>query len=104
MKQTRTLRIDPTLVWPTVAESPLVWRYTAYLMMVGIMILFYTWSRIDAREMALSLDHARAQSELFRGQNERLMLELATMSSLGSLHARALALDLSGRVTLTEVY
>jgi hypothetical protein len=103
-KNSQTLRMDPAIIWPVVAHSPLVWRFTAYMMVLGLLVLLHTWSRIDARETALALDRARVQAELYRGQNERLMLELATMTSLGSLGARAEALQLSGQAAVVEVY
>ncbi len=103
-KNSQTLRMDPAIIWPVVAHSPLVWRFTAYMMVLGLLVLLHTWSRIDARETALALDRARVQAELYRGQNERLMLELATMTSLGSLGARAEGLRLTGAVDVVEVY
>jgi hypothetical protein len=103
-KNTQTLRMDPAVIWPVVAHSPLVWRFTAYMMLLGLLVLLHTWSRIDARETALALDRARVHAELYRTQNERLLLELATMTSLGSLQARATGLDLAGVATVVEVY
>ena len=103
-KNTQTLRMDPAVIWPVVAHSPLVWRFTAYMMVLGLLVLLHTWSRIDARETALALDRVRVQANLYRTQNERLLLELATMTSLGSLEARALGLELSSVAPVVEVY
>ncbi len=103
-KNTQTLRMDPAIIWPLVAHSPLVWRYTAYMMILGLLVLLHTWSRIDARETALALDRARVQADLVRTQNERLLLELATMTSLGSIGARAASLELSSAASVVEVY
>ncbi len=103
-KNSQTLRMDPAIIWPVVAHSPLVWRFTAYMMVLGLLVLLHTWSRIDARETALALDRARVQADLYRTQNERLMLELATMTSLGSLGTRAASLELSGEARVVEVY
>ncbi|MFH1465535.1 MAG: hypothetical protein ABIO70_14200 [Pseudomonadota bacterium] len=102
-RPTRTIHIDQAILWPAVTNSPLVWRYTAYALLLGLVFLFQTWSRVDARETALALDHARYESELFLAQHERLLLELASLTSLGSLSEQASALELSADVTLVEV-
>ncbi len=103
-KNTQTLSMDPAIIWPVIAHSPLVWRFTAYMMVLGLLVMLHTWSRVDARETALALDRARVQAELYRTQNERLLLELATMTSLGSLDARASGLELNAIATVVEVY
>jgi len=103
-KNSQTLRMDPAIIWPVVAHSPLVWRFTAYMMVLGLLVLLHTWSRIDARETGLALDRARVHADLVRTQNERLVLELATMTSLGSLGARAVGLELTGGASVVEVY
>jgi hypothetical protein len=103
-RTSQTLHIDQAILWPAVAQSPLLWRITAYAMLLGLVVLVHTWSRVDARETSLALDRARVQAELFRSQNERLLLELATMNSLGSLNSRAATLALSHDVDLVEVY
>ncbi len=103
-KNTQTLRMDPAIIWPVVAHSPLVWKFTAYMMMLGVLVMLHTWSRVDARETALALDRVRVQADLYRSQNERLLLELATMTSLGSLGSRAASLELSGGARVVEVY
>ena len=103
-KNSQTLRMDPAIIWPVVAHSPLVWRFTAYMMVLGLLVLLHTWSRIDARETALALDRARVHADLVRTQNERLVLELATMTSLGSLGARAAGLELTDGASVVEVY
>jgi hypothetical protein len=103
-KDAQTLRMDPAIIWPVVAHSPLVWRFTAYMLFLGLLVLLHTWSRIDARETALALDRARVQAELSRTQNERLVLELATMTSLGSLSARATGLEIQNEARVVEVY
>jgi hypothetical protein len=102
-KAPQSIRIDQTILWPTVTHSPLVWRYTAYALLLGLVFLAHTWSRVDARETSLALDRARVLAEASRAQNERLMLELATMTSLGSLHERALGIQLTSGARLVEI-
>lgn len=104
MKRNPTLSMDPAIIWPAVAQSPLVWRFTAYMMVLALLVMLHTWSRVDARETALALDRARVQAQLYRAQNERLVLELATMTSLGSLHGRGTGIELMGEALVVEVY
>ncbi len=104
MKRNQTLSMDPAIIWPVVAQSPLVWRFTAYMMVLALLVMLHTWSRVDARETALALDRARVQAQLFRAQNERLLLEMATMTSLGSLDDRGSAIALLSDAALVEVY
>ncbi len=103
-KNSQTLRMDPAIIWPVLAHSPLVWRFTAYMAVLGLLLMLHTWSRVDARETALALDRVRVQAELSRVRNERLLLELATLTSVGSISARASNLELSGAARVVEVY
>lgn len=93
-KPTQTLRLDPALTWPEAARTPAVWRYTFYLMLLGICGLFQTGARIDARDKALALDRARVRADVLRVQNERLVLELASLHNVRALDARATDLGL----------
>jgi hypothetical protein len=104
IRPARNIHIDQAILWPAVTSSPLVWRFTAYALLLGLVFLFQTWSRVDARETALALNHARFEAELFRNQHERLLLELASLTSLGSLSDQAVDLELGHDVALVEVY
>ena len=103
MKPTQTLKIDPALIWPAVTTSPVLWRYTVYLMLVGLMVLFYTWSRLDARETGLALSRARSHAEIHGAQNQRLQLELAVLTGSVSLDARGTAIGLVPAAEVVEV-
>ena len=103
MRSTRTLGLDPTLIWPDVVRSPALWRYSAYVMLVGTCLLFYTWSRIDAMETSLLLDQARTSYLQLQAQNERLVLQLAAQKSVDHLYRQAEMMGLVDTVTLVEV-
>jgi hypothetical protein len=103
IRPSRNIHIDQAILWPAVTNSPLVWRYTAYALLLGLVFLFHTWSRVDARETTLALNHARYEAELFRTQHERLLLELASLTSLGRLSGQATMLELSADIALVEI-
>ena len=103
MRTTRTLGLDPALPWPEVVRSQALWRYTAYLLMVGTCLLFYTWSQVDATETAIAIDLSQKQQVRLQTQNARLALELETQRGLIQLHSRAVALGLVADVPVVEV-
>lgn len=104
MRTTRTLGFDPGLAWPEVVRSPALWRYAAYLVLLGICLLFYTWSRIGTTETALQLDASRSRLARLQTENARLRVELEYQRSPARLHARARAGGLTDEVPVVEVY
>ena len=84
-----SLTLDQGMGWSEVARSAAVWRYLAFCMLMGTCLLFYTWSRIDARETALALDRSRSQAALLQTEHDWLELELATLQDVGVLQDRA---------------
>jgi len=88
------LPLDRVVSWPEVVRSATLWRYVAYCMLLSTCLLFYTWSRIDAMETALLLNHARTQAAVLQTEHDWLTLELSTLQDVSSLHARASAMGL----------
>jgi hypothetical protein len=88
------LPLDRVISWPEVVRSATLWRYVAYCMLLSTCLLFYSWSRIDAMETALLLNHARTQATMLQTEHDWLALELSTLQDVASLHARATQMGL----------
>lgn len=95
--------LDPALTWPQVARSDTLWRYGAYLLLLGTCLLFYTWSRTDATETALALDRSRSQVAVLQTENDWLRLELAALNEVGALQLRASQMGLVETVPVKEI-
>jgi len=102
MKST-TLRMDPVLAWPAVARVPAVRRYAAFVVLLSLSALAYTWSRVDSRAMAVRSAELEAAANRRRVENERLALELASLENVAALEARAERMGLVGNPRMVEV-
>jgi cell division protein FtsL len=79
-------------------------RYVAYIVGLAVCMLVCVWVRIDAREAALGLSRSQSLLERAEVENERLVLELASLENVTTLREKAQALALDDNAPVIEVW
>lgn len=68
--------------------------YLVVLLAFLASLMFYVWSRVDARALTAAIDDAMVEMAQLEVERDRLVLEMATRRSLDSLTTAAGALAL----------
>lgn len=78
-------------------------RYVAYAALLVSALMFYTWSRVDVRTRAASLESAQIQLANARVEQDRLTLEIAARRDMARVGEGAALMGLSSDIEIVEV-
>lgn len=84
-------------------EIRFLWRYVAVAALMAACALLSAWSRVDLVETAVALDQTRDQFAEATAEQERLQLELATLTDPHHLRTASTALAFEGAVHVVDV-
>jgi hypothetical protein len=84
-------------------EIRFLWRYVAVAALMAACALLSAWSRVDLVETAVALDQSRASYAEATAEQERLQLELATLTDPHHLRAASAALAFEGAAHVVDV-
>ena len=96
--------VRQALALPKLGRMAFLGRYVAYIVGLAACMLVCVWVRIDAREAALEISRAQTVLEQAEIENQRLVLELASLESVTTLREKAQALDLYDTAPVVEVW
>ena len=96
--------VRQALALPKLGRMVVLGRYVAYIVGLAACMLVCVWVRIDAREAALEISRAQTLLEQAEIENERLVLELASLESVTTLREKAQALQLDDSAPVIEVW
>ena len=93
------------LTRPEVAGMPVsgLLRYALFGFFMVTVLMFYVWSRVAVRTVAVDLDLAARELESLQVDQNRLRLELSMRHDLDRVESSALALGLEGDLSVVEV-
>lgn len=98
---------SPSLTFPGVdAAAPevrLLLRLLGVMIFITAAVSVHLWTRMQVRETALALDHARGQLVEAQTHHDRLRVERTMLRSPGRLGAIAVSLDLAAPVAVKDV-
>ncbi len=80
-----------------------LWRYLAVAALVATAALLAAWSRVDLVETSVALDSVEARLTAAEEENQRLQLELATVTDPAYLTEAAVTLQLAKDVHVVDV-
>jgi hypothetical protein len=84
-------------------EIRYLWRYIAVAALMAACALLSAWSRVDLVETAVALDQTRAALSTAAAEQERLQLELATLTDPHHLRTASTALAFESAVSVVDV-
>jgi len=84
-------------------EIRFLWRYVAVAALMAACALLSAWSRVDLVETAVALDQTRAAYGEAAAEQERLQLELATLTDPHHLRTASAALAFEGADSVVDV-
>lgn len=84
-------------------EIRFLWRYIAVAALMAACALLSAWSRVDLVETAVALDQSRARYAEAAAEQERLQLELATLTDPHHLRAASTSLAFEGAASVVDV-
>ena len=107
-KPARTIR--PAIVAPVSPvidrgglEIRFIWRYIAVGALMAACALFSAWSRVDLVETAVALDQTRDRFARASAEQERLQLELASLTDPHALRVAGESLAFDATVSIIDV-
>ena len=84
-------------------EIRFLWRYVAVAALMAACALLSAWSRVDLVETAVALDQTRASLSRAAAEQDRLQLELATLTDPHHLRSASTTLAFEGAVSVVDV-
>jgi len=84
-------------------EIRFIWRYIAVAALMAACALLSAWSRVDLVETAVALDQTRSSFARASAEQERLQLELASLTDPHALRAAGDSLAFVGTVSIIDV-
>lgn len=95
--------VSPVLHGSGGLEIRFLWRYVAVAALMAACALLSAWSRVDLVETAVALDRTRASLSRAAAEQERLELELATLTDPHHLRAASTTLAFEGAASIVDV-
>ena len=80
-----------------------LWRYLAVAALVATCALIAAWSRVDLVKTSVKLDMAEVRLKHAQREQERLRLELATITDPATLNEASATLNLDPSVKVVDV-
>lgn len=84
-------------------EVRLLVRLLGVMIFITAAVSVHLWTRMQVRETALALDHARGQLIEAQTHHDRLLVERTMLRSPGRLGAIAVSLDLAAPTAVRDV-
>lgn len=84
-------------------EIRFLWRYVAVAALMASCALLSAWSRVDLVETAVALDQTRDALSRASAEQERLQLELASLTDPHALRMAGNSLAFDGTVSIVDV-
>ena len=84
-------------------EIRILWRYAAVGALLASCALISAWSRVNLIETSVALDETRAALSRASAEQERLQLELATLTDPHNLRNASTELAFEGAVSVIDV-